>query len=88
MLDADQGGNSDYSPANQVQQSFAISAAATGVSLAAGPSPAVFGQDSHATATISSAAGAPGGSVQFSVDGASLGSPVTVGGGQAVSAQR
>ena len=85
MLDANQGGNSDYAPANQVQQSFAISAAAAGLSLVAGPSPAVFGQDSHATATVSSAAGAPGGSVQFSVDGASLGTPVTVSGGQAVS---
>jgi hypothetical protein len=53
----------------------------TAVSSSANPS--VFGQSVTFTATVSSSAGTPTGTVQFIVDGSNLGSPVTLSGGTA-----
>ncbi len=60
----------------------------TTTTVASSANPSVFGQPVTFTATVTAADGSvPTGSVQFSVDGAALGSPVPVGAnGQAVSA--
>jgi hypothetical protein len=54
----------------------------TGVFSSANPS--TFGGSVTFTATVSAAAGTPGGSVEFSVDGADLGSPVPLAAGSAL----
>jgi hypothetical protein len=61
-------------------------AAATSVTLSATPNPSALGQQVTFTATVSSvnpANGTPTGTVQFVIDGANFGSPVTLSGGVA-----
>jgi len=57
--------------------------AATSLSLRSSANPSSLHDDVTFTATVSSSAGTPGGSVQFDVDGAALGSPVALVGGVA-----
>jgi hypothetical protein len=60
--------------------------AATSVTLSAAPNPSALGQQVTFTATVSSvdpANGTPTGTVQFIIDGANFGSPVTLSGGVA-----
>jgi hypothetical protein len=59
---------------------------ASHVAVATTPGSTVFGQSATATATVTFDSGTSAGSVQFSVDGADVGSPVTVSGGTATSA--
>ena len=77
VVDADQAGTADYSAATPGQQSFAVTVADTAVSVGSSLTPSVFGQEFHATATVSGFA-SPAGTVQFAVDGADVGSAVTV----------
>jgi hypothetical protein len=66
----------------------AVDAAASTVLVASSANPSVSGQPVHFTATVSAqapGAGTPAGQVQFKIDGASAGSPVTLSGGVATS---
>ena len=65
-----------------------VNKAATGTALISDHNPSVFGQAVTFTATVTATApggGTPGGTVQFMDGGTSLGSPVTLSGGQASS---
>ncbi len=55
-----------------------VSKAVSSLQLGLVPNPSVFGQPVTFTATITSTAGTPTGTVQFSVDGSSFGAPVTL----------
>lgn len=79
---ADQAGNADYAGAPQVSQTVTVALAPTSVSATLSPATSVFGQPATATATVG---GGQAGTIQFSVDGADLGAPVTVSNGQATS---
>ena len=78
---ASQAGDSNFGAATPVSRSFQIAKAATATSLTSSPSPSGVGQNVTFTATVSSGAGIPTGSVQFKVDGANFGSPVTLNAG-------
>jgi probable HAF family extracellular repeat protein len=75
---ASQAGDSNFGAATPVSRSFQIAKAATATSLTSSLSPSGVGQNVTFTATVSSGAGIPTGSVQFKVDGANFGSPVTL----------
>jgi large repetitive protein len=60
-----------------------VSAAPTSTALASSANPSVFGEAVTFTATVTSSGGTPTGTVQFQVDGAGLGDPVALVGGQA-----
>ncbi|MCW2595828.1 MAG: Ig family protein, partial [Jatrophihabitans sp.] len=85
VIDFNQAGDGTYAAAPQVQQVIAVSTVATNVAVVTPTPSTVFGQATHATATISADSGTPAGTVQFAIDGNSLGAPVTVSGGGAVS---
>jgi CSLREA domain-containing protein len=73
----DQGGNSNYNPAT-VTESVTAQKAATTTAVTSSVNPSNFGQTVTFTATVSSSAGTPSGTVQFKSDGASVGSPVSL----------
>ena len=75
---ASQGGDSNYNAAANVQQSFQIAKAATAAALSSSTNPSNPGQSVTFTATITSIAGTPTGTVQFAVDGTNTGSPVSL----------
>ena len=83
IVDFDQSGDGTFAPAAQVQQNIAVTKVGTAVSVTTSPTSSVYGQDSHATATVTADSGTPGGTVQFSVDGTDLGSPLVASGGTA-----
>jgi hypothetical protein len=85
VLGFNQAGDGTWAPAQQVQQSFAVTTVATTVGLTASVPHSVYGQPVTATATIGSAAGAPAGTATFSVDGTPVGMPVPVASGTATS---
>jgi Ca2+-binding RTX toxin-like protein len=66
-----------------------VSQATTGTQVTSSANPAVYGQSVTFTATVSNASGTgvtPAGTVQFTVDGANLGSPIPLGAsGRAIS---
>jgi len=62
-----------------------VNAAGTTTTIASSQNPSTFGQSISFTATVTSGAGTPTGAVQFAVDAANLGAPVTLVGGQATS---
>ena len=66
-----------------------ITPAATSTGVSGSPNPSASGQAVTFLASVSSSNGSPGGTVQFVVDGANFGAPVTVvpGGGNSASAQ-
>jgi hypothetical protein len=78
---ASQPGNGNYNAASDVPQTFQIAKAATNTALATSASPATPGQSVTFTATVTSAAATPTGSVQFNLDGSNLGSPVALNAG-------
>jgi 6-phosphogluconolactonase (cycloisomerase 2 family) len=85
-LQAAQGGNGNYLAAAPVTQSLAVAPAVTTVALASSAAPSVVGQSLTLTATVQTQIanlGAVAGSVQFTLDGATLGTPVAVSGGAA-----
>ena len=86
VIDANQAGDGTFAAAPQVQQTISVGTVSTSVSVTTSPTSSVFGQPVTATATVSTPVGSPAGSVQFAVDGTDLGTPVTVSGGTATSA--
>ena len=85
VVDFDQSGDGTFAPATQVQQTIAVTKVGTAVSVTTSPASSVYGQEVHATATVTADSGTPAGMVQFSVDGTDLGAPVVVSGGTALS---
>jgi hypothetical protein len=83
VVDFDQAGNATYAPATQMQQTFTVTKVGTAVSVHTSPASSVYGQNVTATATVTADSGTPAGTVQFSVDGTDIGSPVVVSGGTA-----
>ncbi|HJQ31943.1 MAG TPA: Ig-like domain repeat protein [Pyrinomonadaceae bacterium] len=75
---ASQAGNATYSAASDVVRTFQIAKAATSTAVVSSVSPAAVGQSVTFTATVTSPAGTPNGSVQFKVDGVNLGSAVAL----------
>jgi sugar lactone lactonase YvrE len=82
VLVATQPGNTDYSAAAPVTESFQITAAASSTSLQALPETVTAGGNVTLTATVISAFGTPTGAVTFSYGGATLGT-VTLNAGAA-----
>src|SRR5205807_1853542 len=72
-ITASQAGNATYNAATDVQQSFTIGKAATTTAVSAAPNPSNSGQNVTFTATVTSAAGTPTGTVQFKDGGTNLG---------------
>ncbi len=66
-------GDADFNPSSKTA-SHSVTPAAASVAVASSDDPSVFGQPVTFTATVSGAAGTPGGTVQFSVDGSPSGS--------------
>lgn len=78
-INADQPGQATPTPylaAPQVQQSFSIAKTATTVTVTAYPTTSVYGQAVTFTATFTSPV--PTGTLQWSVNGTNVGSPVTL----------
>ena len=84
-ISADYPGDDHFAGAND-STSLEVSQASTSVVVNTSRSPEQYGQDVTFTAVVSAAnpgSGTPGGTVQFSLDGANLGSAVTLVNGQA-----
>ena len=77
-VNASQAGNDNYNTAADVPQSFTINKAATSTALTSSVNPSDFGQSVTFTATVTSGAGTPTGTVQFKDNGANLGAAVTL----------
>ena len=77
-ITAKQAGNDSYNAAPDVPQTFQIAKAATNTALSTSATPSSPGQSVTFTATVTSTAGTPAGSVQFKADGNNLGSPVAL----------
>jgi CSLREA domain-containing protein len=75
---ASQAGDANYDAAPDVARSFNIAKAETATAVSSSANPSTSGQSVTFTATVTSAAGAPTGTVQFKVDGTNLGSPVAL----------
>src|SRR5205807_4703467 len=79
-ITASQAGNANYNAATNVLQTFTIAKANTVTALLSSVNPSSFGQTVTFTATVSSSAGTPTGSVQFKDNGANLGGSNTLNG--------
>jgi uncharacterized repeat protein (TIGR01451 family) len=77
---ASQSGNATYSAATDVQQTFIIAKAATATVVSSSVNPSNSGQSVTFTATVTSTAGTPTGTVQFKDGGANLGAPQALNG--------
>lgn len=82
-ITATQAGNGIYHSAIPVSHTFQINQAATTVLLASTPNPAVVLRPITFTATVTSTAGTPTGTVQLYTDGALFGNPLTMSSGSA-----
>lgn len=82
-ITASQGGDSTYNAAPSVQRPFNIAKAATTTAVSSSVNPSATGQNVTFTATVTSTAGTPTGTVQFKDGGANLGSPQTLNAGVA-----
>src|SRR5207244_10166284 len=80
-ITASQGGNANYNAATNVPQTFTIAKANTATALLASVNPSNFGQSVTFTATVTSGAGTPSGTVQFKDNGTNLGAPVALNAG-------
>jgi hypothetical protein len=78
---ASQAGDAIFNAAPDVPQTFQIAKASTTTAVATSLNPAAVGQSVTFTATITSSAGTPTGTVQFKVDNVNLGDPVALGAG-------
>ena len=79
-ITASQAGDATYSPAPDVPRTFNIAKAATTTAVTSSVNPSSVGQSVTFTATVTSSAGTPTGTVQFKDNGVNLGSPVTLNG--------
>jgi probable HAF family extracellular repeat protein len=77
---ASQNGNVDYNAATPVSQGFSIAKALTTLGISSSANPSASGQNVTFTATVSSSAGTPTGTVQFKVDGVNAGSAAALNG--------
>ncbi|HYY56852.1 MAG TPA: Ig-like domain repeat protein, partial [Pyrinomonadaceae bacterium] len=77
-ITASQAGDNNHGAATPVAQSFSITKATTTTSVSSSVNPSDLGQNVTFTATVSSAAGTPTGTVQFKVDGSNAGAPVAL----------
>jgi hypothetical protein len=75
---ASQAGDNNYGAASNVVRSFTISKAATATSVSSSANPSAAGQSVTFTATVTSTAGTPGGTVQFKVNGGNVGAPAAL----------
>ena len=82
-ITASQDGNSNYNPAPDVMQSFTVAKASTATAVSSSANPSTSGQNVTFTATVTSSAGVPTGTVQFVIDGSNFGGPVTLSNGTA-----
>jgi uncharacterized delta-60 repeat protein len=78
-LTASQGGNENYNAATDVARTFQIGKASTATAVSTSLNPAAVGQTVTFTATVTSTAGTPTGTVQFKVDNVNLGEPAALG---------
>jgi uncharacterized delta-60 repeat protein/CSLREA domain-containing protein len=74
-VSASQPGDGNYNAAAGVQRSFQIAKAATATAVNASANPSGAGQSVTFSATVTSLAGTPTGTVQFKVDGTNAGAP-------------
>lgn len=81
-VDYDQAGDGTYAAAPQVSDVFDVVAMPTVTTVVSSVPSAVYGQPTVLSATVTAGAA---GTVQFTVDGVALGTPVTVSGGSAQS---
>jgi hypothetical protein len=79
-ITASQAGDGNYNAATNVPQSFNIAKAATSTAVTSSANPSDFGQSVTFTATVTSGAGTPTGTVQFKDNGTNLGSAVALSG--------
>jgi hypothetical protein len=79
-ITASQAGDANYNAATPVQRTFNISKAATTTNLGSSLNPSNLGQSVTFTATVTSGAGTPTGTVQFKDNGSNLGSAATLNG--------
>ena len=85
-ITAHQAGDEYWNAAPDVAHSFTVSKATTSATVISSVNPSGLGQPVSFTATVTSGAGAPTGSVQFKIDGSNFGAPVALdASGQAVS---
>ncbi|PYS57406.1 MAG: hypothetical protein DMF74_26130, partial [Acidobacteria bacterium] len=80
-ITAAQPGNANFNAATNVPQTFTIAKASTITALLASVNPSSFGQSVTFTATVTSGAGTPTGTVQFKDNGTNLGAPVALNAG-------
>ncbi|MDX6386152.1 MAG: hypothetical protein QOK48_3725 [Blastocatellia bacterium] len=77
-ITASQAGDATYNAAADVSRTFNILKAASTTAVTSSVNPSNVGQSVTFTATVSSAAGTPTGTVQFKDNGVNLGGPVTL----------
>ncbi|MDQ3819507.1 MAG: Ig-like domain repeat protein, partial [Acidobacteriota bacterium] len=75
-ITASQSGNGNYNAAANVQQTFQIAKASSSTAVTSSANPSQLGQSVTFTATVTSTAGTPTGTVQFKDNGTNIGSPV------------
>ena len=85
VIDANQPGDGTFTAATQVQQTIVVGTVATAVEVTPAASPIVFGQVTHVSAAVTATSGTPSGTVQFAVNGTTLGAPVMLVDGKAIS---
>jgi hypothetical protein len=83
VVTAEYSGNANLNASSGALWPQTVFPASTTTTLASSANPSTYGQTVTFTATVASGAGAPGGSVQFKVDGVNLGSAVSLSSGQA-----
>ena len=77
-ITASQGGDANYNMATNVPQSFTIAQAATNTAVSSSVNPSDLNQSVTFTATVTSGAGTPTGTVQFKDNATNLGAPVAL----------
>jgi CSLREA domain-containing protein len=89
IVRASQAGDSNYNAAPNVDASFSVAQATTSTSVSSSINPSDLGQGVTFTATVSSSAGTPTGTVQFTDGSNNLGGPINcvAGGGNTCTAQ-
>jgi Bacterial Ig-like domain (group 3) len=76
----DQSGDGNYNAATQVTESVTAQKATTNATVLASLNPSELGQSVTFTATVGATSATPTGTVQFKIDGANSGAPVTLNG--------
>ena len=79
-ITASQSGNGTYNAASDVSQGFTIAKAASATAVSSSANPSNAGQSVTFTATVTSSAGVPTGTVQFKDGGTNLGAPQALNG--------